>query len=275
MDTGSFVRDLRRRRGLTQEQLALRAGTTQAAVSQLETGAVSPTVDRLEQVLLCLGVRLRFVGEPMDLWTEPAHLDEYAAMTPAERVRHGATSSRPLSALVGRASRDRQRHSTPPPLDLDRILEVLNRHGVDFVVIGGIAVLAHGNQRATLDLDLVASHTRENLRRLAAALDELNAELAGTDAHLLPADQTNPEHLANGANWTMHTDAGKVDFLSEVPGGRPYGEIRDRSVEVDGYDPSFRIVGLDDLIRMKREAGRPKDLADIAALERPSEPVDE
>lgn len=105
VDTGSFVRDLRRKRGLTQEQLALRAGTTQAAISQLETGAVSPTVDRLEQVLLCLGVRLRLVGEPMDTWTDPTHLDEYAAMTPAERVRHGVASSRSLSGLVGKASR--------------------------------------------------------------------------------------------------------------------------------------------------------------------------
>lgn len=163
---------------------------------------------------------------------------------------------------------DGPRHPTPPPLNPSRILEVLNRHGVDFVVIGGIAVLAHGNPRATFDLDLVASHAGQNLRRLAAALDELDAELAGVDAHLLDVDPTNPDDLANGANWTMHTDAGKLDFLSEVPGGRSYEEIRQRSVEVEGEGMSFRVVGLDDLIRMKRAAGRQKDLADIAALQR-------
>lgn len=170
---------------------------------------------------------------------------------------------------------DRPRHPTPPPLDPDRIFDVLNRHGVDFVVIGGIAVLAHGNPRATFDLDLVASHTRQNLRRLAAALDELNAEVAGVDAHLLDVDPTDPDDLANGANWTMHTDAGKVDFLSEVPGGRPYEEIRRRSVEVEGEGMAFRVVGLDDLIRMKRAAGREKDLADIAALQRDPRSHDE
>lgn len=169
---------------------------------------------------------------------------------------------------------DGPRHPTPPPLDLDRIVEVLNRHGTDYVVIGGIAVLAHGNQRATFDVDLVASHAQENLRRLAAALGELNAEVA-VDAHHLDVDPTDPSDLANGANWTLHTDAGKVDFMSEVPGGRPYEEIRLRSIDIAGDGPSFRVVGLDDLIRMKREAGRAKDLADIAALQRPPSGSDE
>lgn len=161
------------------------------------------------------------------------------------------------------------RHPSPPPLDVDRIIEVLNRHGVDFVVIGGIAVLAHGNPRATFDLDFVASLARDNRRRLAAALEELDAQLAGVDAHLLDVDPTNPDDLGNGANWTMHTDAGRIDFLSDVPGGRPYDEIRLRSVQIDNLEgPSFRVVGLDDLIRMKREANRPKDRADIAAITR-------
>lgn len=136
-------------------------------------------------------------------------------------------------------------------------------------------MLAHGNPRATFDIDLVASHAERNLRRLAAALDELNAELAGVDAHLLDVDPTDPDDLSNGANWTMHTDAGKVAFLSEVPGGRPYEEIRQRSVSVEGDGLSFRVVGLDDLIRMKRAAGRDKDLADIAALQRQSGVVGE
>ena len=164
---------------------------------------------------------------------------------------------------------DRPRHPVPPPLDLDRVREVLQRHGVDYVVIGGIAVLAHGNPRATFDVDIVASDERENFVRLAAALDELDAELAGVDAHLLDLDPTDPDQLGNGASWTVHTSAGRIDLLTDVPGGRPYAELRERSLLVEGDGPPFRVVGLDDLVRMKRAAGRPKDLADIAALQPP------
>lgn len=103
VDAGTFVKDLRRKRGLTQSELAVRAGTTQAAISQLENGALSPTIDRLEQVLLCLGLRLRLEAEPLEPWTDPDHLDEYAAMSPSERVRHGTASSRGLAGLIGRA----------------------------------------------------------------------------------------------------------------------------------------------------------------------------
>lgn len=106
MDVGSLVRDLRQQRGLTQSELALRAGTTQAAISQLENGALSPTVNRLEQILLCLGLRLQLDAEPLEPWTDEAHLDEYEAMSPAERVRHGTESSRGLAGLIGRAIRD-------------------------------------------------------------------------------------------------------------------------------------------------------------------------
>lgn len=161
---------------------------------------------------------------------------------------------------------DQSGDEAPAPFDLSRIVATLNRHGVDYLVIGGIAVLAHGNPRATFDVDVVADLRRTNLERLAGALAELNARLTGVDAHLLPVDPTNPDDLANGANWTMTTDAGRLDFFSEVPGGRPYAELRGRAVLIETAAGSFHVVGLHDLARMKREAGRPKDLADLAAL---------
>lgn len=105
MDTGALIRRLREERGLTQDVLALRAGTTQAAISKLESGAQSPTVDRLEQVLLCMGLRLRLEADPIDPWTDDSHLDEYAALDPAARVRHGLASSRGLTGLIGGARR--------------------------------------------------------------------------------------------------------------------------------------------------------------------------
>lgn len=147
---------------------------------------------------------------------------------------------------------------------MDRIVATFRRHGVDFVVIGGIAVLAHGHPRATFDLDFVADLTADNVRRLADALDELNAEVRGVDADRLDVDPTDPEQLGSGANWTLRSDAGWLDFMPRVEGARDYHEIAADAVPV--RDGAFRVVGLDDLIRMKRASGREKDLDDIAAL---------
>lgn len=152
----------------------------------------------------------------------------------------------------------------PPPLDVDRIVAVFGRHGVDFVVIGGIAVLAHGHPRATFDLDFTADLAEDNMRRLAAALEELDAVVRGVDAELLDVDPTDPEQLATGANWTFTTSAGWLDFMPAADGARDYEEIASDAVPV--RDGAFRVVGLDDLIRMKRASGRRKDLDDIAAL---------
>jgi hypothetical protein len=152
----------------------------------------------------------------------------------------------------------------PPPLDVDRIVATLLRHEVDFVVIGGIAVLAHGHPRATFDVDFMADLGADNMTRLASALGELHAQVRGVDGELLEVDPTDPDQLASGANWTLVTDAGWADFMPAAEGARSYSEIATAAVPVRGG--SFRVVGLDDLIRMKRASGRDKDIDDIAAL---------
>ena len=152
----------------------------------------------------------------------------------------------------------------PPPLDVDRIIETFRRHEVDFVVIGGIAVLAHGHPRATFDLDFVADLDADNMAALAAALRELGAQARGVDADLLDVDPTDPEQLVSGANRTLVTDAGWLDFMPGAEGARDYPDIAADAVPV--RSGAFRVVGLDDLIRMKRASGRAKDIDDIAAL---------
>lgn len=154
----------------------------------------------------------------------------------------------------------------PAGLDPTRVFETLNRHGVDYLVIGGFAVIAHGHVRATKDIDLVASEQRDNLGRLAAALRELGARIRGIDAEHLSVDPTNPDDLAGGANWTLVTDAGWVDLMAEPPGATPYPQMRARAVHRRVRNVDIPIIGIDDLIRMKMAAGRPRDLADIAAL---------
>jgi predicted nucleotidyltransferase len=150
--------------------------------------------------------------------------------------------------------------------DPRHIFEVLARHGIDFVVIGGVAVIGHGSTRTTQDVDFVASTDADNLARLEAALRELGAQLWGVDAHLLGIE-LDARTLAEGGNFTLVTRAGGLDFFNEVPGGAPYEQVRERSVLVDlGDGLEIRVAGISDLIAMKRAAGRPRDLQDIATL---------
>lgn len=149
--------------------------------------------------------------------------------------------------------------------DPRRIFETFARHSVDYVVIGGIAVIAHGHTRNTRDVDFMAATDAVNLKRLAAALRELGARLSGVDAHLA-IDVYDPKVLGNGANLTLETDAGGLDYFSDVPGAPPYERLRERGLVIDLGGLSIRVAGRDDLIRMKEAAGRPQDLGDIAAL---------
>ena len=152
------------------------------------------------------------------------------------------------------------------PSDPRRVFATLARHRVDYVTIGGFAVIAHGHTRNTRDVDFVARSDLANLERLAAAFRELGAELWGVDAHLLGIDVYDPRVLANGANFTLQTEAGGLDFFNEVPGGVPYDELRDRALEVEVGGITIPVAALEDLIRMKLAAGRPRDLDDIRVL---------
>ena len=142
------------------------------------------------------------------------------------------------------------------------VFEMFARHGVEFVVIGGWAAIGHGSTRNTVDVDFLAAVEPPNRARLGAALVELDARLVGVAASLVDARM-----LAEGGNFTLVTRAGGLDFFNEVPGGAPYDQVRARSVLADlGDDLQIRIAGIDDLIAMKRAAGRPQDIRDIATL---------
>lgn len=103
MDGCQLVRDLRRESGLTQAQLAIRAGTTTSAISRLERGHVSPTVATLETLLLCLGYRLDMEAVPLGVAIDPTQLAAVSGLTPTQRLDHALASQRALVGLVGAA----------------------------------------------------------------------------------------------------------------------------------------------------------------------------
>jgi len=156
-------------------------------------------------------------------------------------------------------------------LDLRSLLAILDRHGVDFTVIGGVAVQVHGHRRTTKDLDVVPGPDPPNLERLAAALAELHArprDLPGTGA-------PTAEHLAAAPIVPpLSTDHGELHILRDVPGAPAYADLRARALVVELGEISIAIAGLDDLIAMKRASGRPADERDIAVLLADASPRD-
>jgi hypothetical protein len=167
-----------------------------------------------------------------------------------------------------------------PALHADELLRTLADHEVDYVLIGGMAIQAYGHVRTTLDLDVIAAWTPENLRRLAAALGELKARLRGVDAELLGIDLTDPRQLYEGGNFLMRTIGGDLDvFAVDQTAGAPrsYEQLRERAVPVDVFGVRLLVAHPEDLIRMKvaaaefrdrPEAKREQDRQDIAVLER-------
>lgn len=152
------------------------------------------------------------------------------------------------------------------------IFAALHRHGVDYVAIGGIAANAHGSRRLTLDVDIIPAPEEPNYERLAAALDDLGAPASAVDSDSRDLDPRDSFDLARATILKLPTAAGDLDVLNSAPGASPYDDLRARSIEVEVRGTPVRIASLDDLIAMKRAAGRPRDLRDIADLTEMEDP---
>jgi hypothetical protein len=140
---------------------------------------------------------------------------------------------------------------------------VLDAHKVEYIVIGGIAVQVYGHVRMTNDVDLIPSPTPQNLERLASALGELDARVLNPGSEHLAIDA---QMLPRATLWQLSTRHGDIDVLHDAPGASPFPQLRERALPIALGDHTIPIASRDDLIRMKRAAGRPVDLADIAAL---------
>jgi predicted nucleotidyltransferase len=159
-------------------------------------------------------------------------------------------------------------------LDAAAILRTLAEYGVEFVVVGGVAVQAHGYLRATGDLDVMPRPQLLNLSRLAEALADLQAEAWRARR---PIDVTDPQLLRRAPMLPLVTRFGRLDLLNiELTEGTPrsFDDLRRRALVIELGEVEVAVAGLDDLIRMKRAAGRDQDLADIGALTRTDEELE-
>lgn len=152
------------------------------------------------------------------------------------------------------------------PLDAQRIFEELDRHRVDFVLVGGLAVQTHGNTRMTNDVDVIPAPEPKNLAKLAEALRALEARVLNEGSEGIEIDAS---MLPRATIWQFATRHGDIDVLHEAPGAAPFPELRKRALVINLGDTQIPVVGRDDLIRMKLARDRPIDRADVAALTDP------
>lgn len=152
-----------------------------------------------------------------------------------------------------------------PDFDPRKLLRRLTEAGVDFVVIGGIAVIVSGYVRMTRDLDIAFAGDAANLGALGGVLTGLNARLRGVENDLpFVADART---LAGIQLLTLETPLGWLDVHRQVAGVSSYERLRDRAQRVTLDGVAVLVASVDDLLAMKRAAGRTQDHLDIEALE--------
>ncbi len=142
----------------------------------------------------------------------------------------------------------------PDWIDLCRLFDA---HAVDFLLIGGQAVIAHGYPRLTKDMDLWVRPSRENGERVLAALADFGTPLSELSVQ---------DFLDRETIIMLGREPFRVDLLTRIPGVEFEAAWRRRgTVTLDGV--VIPLIAKDDLIRNKKAVGRPQDLADVAALE--------
>jgi hypothetical protein len=153
-------------------------------------------------------------------------------------------------------------------LQFRNLIETLNRHAVDYVIVGAVGAVLQGAPISTLDLDVVYSLDADNLARVVAALGELDAVYRAQPERRLKPQTT---HLAAGGHnlLILITRFGPLDVLGSIGNGRSYRDLVPHSAVMDlGGGLAARVLDLETLISVKEEVGGEKDHAMLPVLRR-------
>ena len=145
------------------------------------------------------------------------------------------------------------------------MFRVLARHQVRFIIVGGLSGTHWGSPSITIDADICYDRARDNLPNLAAALGEMHVTLRGAPPG--PPFQLDARTLELGDSFTFDTPYGPFDCLGTPSGTSGYNDLLKNAAEI-ALDPgvSLLVCSLDDLMRMKRAANRPKDRIELEVL---------
>lgn len=154
----------------------------------------------------------------------------------------------------------------PAALDPQCLFGVLDKHGVEYVLIGGLAAVLHGSTAMTNDADILPARDAKNLERVGAALGELDARLrVDGDPDGVPFDP-HPSLIASMAMLNMTTRCGDLDLTFTPSGLDGYPGVRERAVTFEVGGLRIHVAALADIIRSKEAADRPKDHATLPIL---------
>lgn len=159
-----------------------------------------------------------------------------------------------------------ERAGSAAPFDPERIITVLARHGVRYVLVGALAARLQGFPRLTADADITPARDAANLERLAAALRELKARVYTEDApEGLPFDVSAPA-LARAELWNLVTAAGRLDIVFNPAGTKGYEDLLGKALRYEVFGVELQAAALRDIVRSKKAAGRPQDRQDVALM---------
>ncbi len=153
-------------------------------------------------------------------------------------------------------------------LDPRSIFEALERHGVRYVVIGGLAATFHGSPLVTNDVDITPERTRDNLDRLSAALKDLDARIRTDAAPEGLAFDHNSESLAAADIWNLTTSAGDLDITFVPAGTGGYSDLRDGAIDLDVLGLTIPVAALADIVRSRKQPGGRRTRARLPTLRR-------
>lgn len=151
-------------------------------------------------------------------------------------------------------------------LQADELFACLDRHGVQYVLIGGLAAVLHGSPLPTLDADICPSRTQENLARLAAALSEIDARIRTPDATDGVAFPREAAFLAGVELLNLVTRVGDVDLAFLPAGTSGFDDLARRAVPMRIRSVTIAVAAMEDIIRSKEAANRPKDRRSLPVL---------
>jgi hypothetical protein len=156
----------------------------------------------------------------------------------------------------------------PPaaPLDPELLIQTLARHRVEYVLIGALAARLYGFPRVTADADITPSQDRANLERLAAALRELDARVYTETVPEGLAFDCSAAMLSRAHLWNLVTRAGPVDLAFRPAGTGGYADLAKSAVHFEVFGTDLPVARLEDILRSKEAAGRPKDRQDALLI---------
>ncbi|MGZ5129314.1 MAG: hypothetical protein ACXWZU_11665 [Actinomycetota bacterium] len=155
-----------------------------------------------------------------------------------------------------------------PEFRPELLLEVLARHGVHHVLIGGFAAVIHGSPYVTTDVDVVPDPSKANLRRLSAALTEMHARVwTATEPEGVPFEH-DPASLSSVRIWNLVSDFGRLDVTFEPSGTAGFKDLSRDAVHLTILGAEVDVASLADVIRSKEAAGREKDRLVLPVLRR-------